>query len=38
MNLNMDINFLEKYKKIAMDVVQSLKKPVCVVHVRRGDY
>ena len=38
MNLNMDINFLEKYKKIAIDVVQSLKKPVCVVHVRRGDY
>ena len=38
MNLNMDIDFLEKYKKIAIDVVQSLKKPICVVHVRRGDY
>jgi len=38
MNFDMNINFLEKYKKIAIKVVEQLKKPICVVHVRRGDY
>lgn len=38
MNLKYSIDFLEKYKKIAFDVVQQMKRPICVVHVRRGDF
>ena len=38
MNLKFNINYLEKYKKIALEVVQQLKRPICIVHVRRGDY
>ena len=29
---------LKKYKLIALEIVQQIPKPLCVVHVRRGDY
>ncbi len=38
LNLKLNIGFLEKYKIIASEVIRQLKKPICVVHVRRGDY
>lgn len=34
----LNINYLNKYKKIAMEIVDQLKKPICCVHVRRSDY
>ena len=34
----LNIIFLDKYKKIAEEIIDSLKKPICIVHVRRGDY
>lgn len=35
MNLKFNINFLEKYRLIALEIVQQIPKPLCVVHVRR---
>jgi len=33
----LNINFQEKYRNIAHEIVQQMQKPVCIVHVRRGD-
>lgn len=33
----LQLEFLQRYQTIASDIVQTLKKPVCIVHVRRGD-
>ena len=38
MDLKFNIDFLEKYKIIALEVIKKMEKPICVVHVRRGDY
>jgi hypothetical protein len=38
MKYELNVDFLEKYKKIAAEIVEQLKRPICVVHVRRGDY
>lgn len=34
----LNLTYLEKYKTIAVKIVEQMKRPICVVHVRRGDY
>ncbi len=34
----LNIEFLDKYKNIANEILVELDKPLCVLHVRRGDY
>ena len=36
--MNFNIDYLKKYKLIALDIIQQMKKPICCVHVRRTDY
>ena len=36
--LNFNLEFLDKYKQIASEIVNSLDSPLCCLHVRRGDY
>lgn len=36
--LNFNLEFLDKYKEIALEIVNKLKSPLCCLHVRRGDY
>lgn len=37
-SMNFHLEFLDKYKEIALDIVNTLDKPLCCLHVRRGDY
>jgi hypothetical protein len=38
LSLTCVIEYQEKFKDIATEVVYQMKRPLCVVHVRRGDY
>ena len=38
MEYNFNLKFLDKYKNIAVEIIKQLNKPICIVHVRRGDY
>ena len=37
-NYKLNVEFLQKYKIIANQIVEQMQRPICVVHVRRGDY
>jgi hypothetical protein len=37
-NYNLNLKFLEKYRFIASEIIKEFKTPICIVHVRRGDY
>jgi len=38
MDIKFVIEYQDKFKDIAEEVVSQMKRPLCVVHVRRGDY
>jgi hypothetical protein len=32
------LEYSKKYENIALDIISQMEKPICVVHIRRGDY
>ena len=37
-NYRLDLTFQDKYVQIAADIVRQMNRPLCCLHVRRGDY